>query len=109
MQVYCPSKAVGQYVTATEKYYLNNSAANLEEVTESQMKVYPNPFDNMIKIELSSTEKAQVIVSDIVGKVLINTTFENGNVDLDVNDLPKGQYVLMIKSNNEVRSWKLVK
>ena len=109
MQVYCPSKAVGQYVTASEKYYLNNSAANLEEVTESQMKVYPNPFDNMIKIELSSTEKAQVIVSDIVGKVLINTTFENGNVDLDVNDLPKGQYVLMIKSKKEVRSWKLVK
>ena len=43
------------------------------------------------------------------GKVVINTTFENGNVDLDVNDLPKGQYVLMIKSKNEVRSWKLVK
>lgn len=70
-----------------------------------ETKVYPNPFVSHIKIDFSEEIKGdiQVILFDMLGKILFFTskTSENKSITLDNLDfLPAGSYFLSLKTNN---------
>ena len=110
IQVYCPSKAIGQYVTATQAYYVDKSAA-IKEIAKNDYsyKVYPNPFNNVLNIELDVEGTTEVIITDVVGKIVLTANFNGQTADIDVNDLSKGQYVLTLKNEKGIRNVTLVK
>ncbi len=67
----------------------------------SNIKVYPNPAQNTLQLELPDVMTAYHIqVVDVLGVVLINTTRSgrNSRQQLDVSDLPTGTYVLQIET-----------
>ncbi|MBP6755462.1 MAG: T9SS type A sorting domain-containing protein [Bacteroidia bacterium] len=70
-----------------------------------ETKVYPNPFNSYIKIDFSEEIKSdiQVILFDMLGKILFKTskTPENKSITLDNLDfLPAGSYFLSLNTNN---------
>ena len=113
VQLYCPSKAIGQYVTASERYYVAESSGSLsiteEVLNEVNFNVFPNPFNDVISIELEEAGKTEVIITDIVGKVVLTETFNNEKAELDVNRLTKGQYILTLKNEQGIKTVTLVK
>lgn len=113
VQLYCPSKAIGQYVTASERYYVAESSGSLsiteEALNEVNFNVFPNPFNDVISIELEEAGKTEVIITDIVGKVVLTETFNNEKAELDVNRLTKGQYILTLKNDQGIKTVTLVK
>ncbi|MXN93297.1 T9SS type A sorting domain-containing protein [Flavobacterium sp. Sd200] len=85
---------------------------------KSGLIVYPNPVneDSAIDFELLNSTKASVELYDITGKrVLIvsdNQTFNSGKNTLPLHlpiHLEKGIYIVVLKTNSDSRSFKIVK
>ncbi len=66
----------------------------------SKAKVYPNPAGEVVNIEYSSIK--QVAVTDITGRVVLTRSF-NGEktIQLNIQNLSKGLYLLKIYSGNQ--------
>lgn len=74
------------------------SIANLETTTQ----VYPNPAKDILKIQtLSFNNKIQLI--HISGQVVFNKEFYSSNLEISVNQLPRGIYQLMINQEPIVK------
>lgn len=76
---------------------------------------YPNPFQSSITVaipNMGSYEKSVFItVSDLYGRVVYSTNklIENGNVQLDIEFLPKAVYLLSIELNKLHFTSKIIK
>ena len=104
-------------ITNTTINTLNNVLSSIEEnalLDNSDVVLYPNPAtDNLsIIINAKSSNKGQVNVLDITGKVLSsqNITLENGNnvINQNTNDLTSGIYFVQVKYNESFITKKLV-
>jgi Secretion system C-terminal sorting domain len=70
------------------------------------LKVYPNPFEDKITFELEAlenkaNEKVSLSLFSIDGKLVAQAFFQNTQVQLLRNNLPKGLYFYQIKMGNK--------
>jgi hypothetical protein len=73
---------------------INDQFANLIELDESKIAIYPNPCSDLIFVKNNS--KSDLIkILDLTGKLLINT---NSNL-LDVSQLNSGTYIISIENH----------
>jgi PKD repeat protein len=80
---------------------LGVSSANLK----NEMAVYPNPFTSKITI-LNPILSSEYELIDVDGKVIYN----GNSIDkTDFTYLPKGMYILNVKTNNAIKTFKLLK
>jgi len=85
----------------------HNRAAELvelnAEIPDLKVNVYPNPVINN-RINIAANQNMQSIkILTIVGSVVINEEYEAGitHVQLDLNQLNKGLYLLKIQFDEE--------
>jgi len=76
-----------------------------------QISIYPNPAENVLHIQLpTSVQKAELSISDINGKVVKKQSLNSSSViQLDIEKLEKGIYVLKVVSEGNQWQEKLVK
>lgn len=94
--------------------YSQTVAVNFKNNDET-IEVYPNPNDGkLININLKqfNNKKVSLIIHDITGKALFSETINNSNgqyfsIQLD-EKLAKGSYIIIISSENEKVSKKLI-
>jgi hypothetical protein len=90
---------------------LVTSSTNLGEVSDSKPLLYPNPFEDNLKVAFLSPTAFDYFLSDITGRILkqesvIATNFH----EIPTQDLDKGIYILNLKtSDGGVFSKKVVK
>lgn len=77
----------------------------------AKFNLYPNPATNMATITNNENMVVQqVTVYDIAGKEIKNQTFTNENqVQLNVENLASGTYMLHLQTNEALAVKKLVK
>lgn len=79
------------------------------------LKVYPNPVNEVLSVELPLYENNQMHVSivNIAGKIVYDKVLpaicDDGNLNLDINYLQNGLYILNIQSEKETYSQKFIK
>ncbi len=77
-----------------------------------KFSLYPNPASNVVYVQLNSTytEKLQVQITDITGKILFNNFYipNNGVVILPTQTLKNGTYLVKLFVNNESYLQKVV-
>lgn len=70
------------------------------------LNVYPNPADDQLTVDLILDEPSTLRVLDLNGKVVIEQSLNSDNQlissQLDVSNLPAGQYILIIISSNNL-------
>lgn len=77
---------------------------NVTDSQKNQIKIYPNPTSDFIKIE--NVKNLNIIrIFDLTGKLVK----ESISPEIDVKSLLKGQYILNIHSGNEIISQKFIK
>lgn len=83
---------------------------NGEEETEMKdVIVYPNPTTGMVNVMLPhGVENAQIIIADVTGKVVVNTTANQEKKELNLSSLSKGVYLIQVKNNELQYRSKLV-
>lgn len=69
---------------------------------ESNLKIYPNPFNSQITFELgNSYENITVLIHDITGKQLYQNSFSGNQLVINnLGNLPSGMYVATIITEN---------
>lgn len=95
----------------------NLSAAQSTKVLEiennNEVNVYPNPTDNIIKVEFEyqTNQEINVELYDLTGKLIFLKSYTTDNVVVDLNDFNSGNYLLKVKDDegNILSSEKVVK
>jgi hypothetical protein len=74
-----------------------NVFTGINDIKNSNIKIYPNPTNNIINIEgLTKNENNTIQIFDVQGKLVITKTInEKGTIDL--TELNKGVYVIKIE------------
>ena len=78
---------------------------NLQSIT-----LYPNPTSDIINIELPEVGNYAIHITDISGKIVLNSTLNNQNyITIDVSSLPENVYVVSIQNGGFEFKGKIVK
>lgn len=85
-----------------EEFACNQIFTSVKKNNLNQYKVYPNPTNNVIKIELDSFKSdVNISLTNNLGQLLLNQIFKSTNF-IEINiDLPKGFYFLKISSSTK--------
>lgn len=75
----------------------------------STITTYPNPTSNFVKVNLPNTINGVVSVFDVTGQLVAEKTIAGREVNVSLIDLPAGQYILNIVSENGVVAKKVIK
>jgi hypothetical protein len=87
-----------------------------KDIVEKNVIIYPNPFNSIISINLFNVtdEKVLINVYNINGQLMekssyhISDTFIN-MINLDLDYLPAGQYFVEVRTNNYIKTSKIIK
>lgn len=78
-----------------------------EEVTENDIKIYPNPTKGMVTVRTGGTRELTLDVLDVVGKVVLTERLDKQLIDL--TGLPSGLYIFKIHSDGSpVKTQKVI-
>lgn len=76
---------------------------NTEEISDEELVIYPNPFTDVINVNLST---GTYIIINLEGAIV-----KKGKItpQIDINQLASGSYFLKININNEIKITKIIK
>jgi hypothetical protein len=83
-----------------------------EKIGEFTVKIYPNPTDGIIKVEVQGYKpelKMHAFLYSLKGTQLQTKVFDSSEIMLDLTSYPLGAYMLRIRINGKVLDWKIVK
>lgn len=84
-------------------------SAGIEELKESKVQIYPNPFKENITILMKENSPTDVIITDLTGKVVFKDHIYSNNVNLNLSHLESGQYNLQLVNDLGVENQKIIK
>jgi hypothetical protein len=82
-------------------------ALSLEDNTLAKVKLYPNPATNDIRF--TNVQEAKIMITDITGKVVLQTEVVDENSIINVSNLNSGIYLVNIKNESMNETIKFVK
>jgi beta-glucanase (GH16 family) len=74
-----------------------------------QLEIYPNPFENILTIEVDQPASSIVEVFSLSGQLLYNKKLNDTTQQLDLSSLQKGVYLISVKSEYSVTTKKMIK
>jgi pimeloyl-ACP methyl ester carboxylesterase len=93
-------------------FILNSISVNgVSEITdEMNFLIYPNPASDLLTIKTSSIETlgSFYTINDQLGREVLNGKLTDNTNIIDINNLPKGFYLIQI-SNNKKQTFKFIK
>jgi hypothetical protein len=75
---------------------------------QNLVEVYPNPANNYIETNISSTEPYSINFYNIFGQNVLNVNVQNQE-KIDISSLAPGNYIGLIKSTNYSSSFRWMK
>ena len=78
----------------------------ITEIESADIKIYPNPVKDELRIESGELIIEKMEIFDITGKAIVN--LKSANV-INVSALPSGVYFVKIETNNSIVTKKFVK
>jgi len=90
--------------------WLGNPNVAVKAINEDQIKVYPNPASDRLYIKTGDISKINVVLYNVLGKEIKNTTYNGGNIEVDLNSLQQGMYIYRISDSgkNMIKAGKLL-
>ena len=71
-----------------------NGVSNTLENHYSELKIYPNPANNVLNVELKDVKLKWLRIVDITGREVLHKINLNGNVHLSIEQVKPGIYIL---------------
>ena len=110
LQPICPNENDGTYYTNGFGLDIPNAlgikvmepVTSANELTNVKILAYPNPAMNSVTIALKASGKIALTVTDISGKIVLNSTelLLNEKAEIDISTLESGVYLLKIRTND---------
>jgi hypothetical protein len=83
-----------------------------EKVSQTEIKIYPNPTTEKVTLEISGWENLQTGVFKLYslsGQLLQEQAVHSLTTTISLANLPKGAYILNVQINDRVDDWKVIK
>ncbi len=83
-----------------------------EMLSDIQIKIYPNPTDGLLKVEiqnLSESQIAEIRLYNLSGRLIIAQKAIEGTSEIDISDQPAGIYVMKIMAGEYQTEWRIIK
>lgn len=98
LNVFCPTKGLGDYFTVTEAIYFENGSVylDLDDKRLNQISIQPNPTTNFVSITSEKQEIISVIIYDLYGKELHKEVQNGKTYFISIGDKPTGIYFFKI-------------
>ena len=81
-----------------------------DQMKETLFALYPNPVIDEINVSFpKNSEKAELILYDVLGKKVMQKTVTPSNNRVDVSHLTSGLYIASLTSKNKKTSFKIIK
>jgi len=88
----------------------NNNSAALADDELVNFNIYPNPFNDKLTITIPNLKtEASLSIYAVNGQSLINTTLHQSTEIIDLKSLNSGVYFVKIKTDNAVKTIKIIK
>ncbi|MFC2137162.1 T9SS type A sorting domain-containing protein [Bacteroidota bacterium] len=81
---------------------------NIKQTSESLTRIYPNPTNDVINIQIENVNNTIIDIYDITGKKIYSILPVSEIEKIDVSGFSKGIYLIKIKQANEVFVRKIV-
>jgi hypothetical protein len=118
--VISPNSSTTYTLVGTDNNGCSNSTSYIQTVeecvgiygittTNSGVKIYPNPTSGAFVIELRNALQKSIQVTDVTGRVVMNTSTKGEFVNVDINGLSNGIYYVKIQSEKTNEVIKVVK
>lgn len=88
-------------------YYSEKDILSISEITEEQLKIYPNPVSNILTIQSEIIPIDRVVIYSILGKKIKEIGIDFNNIHTE--DLSKGLYLISIYTEKGTTVKKLIK
>ena len=72
----------------------------INDIKQAEIKVYPSPAEKYIYVDFDSRNGSDIIITNILGQVVKDISFEGTRTSIDVADLKSGIY--FVKSGDSV-------
>lgn len=74
------------------------------------VKIYPNPTNGILSVELPHSNTNQLIIESIEGKVIKDMPTDNASkIDIDMSFFPSGTYFLILKNEFNTVSYRIIR
>jgi hypothetical protein len=84
-------------------------ALSVQEESIDELKIFPNPFNDQLHIQLPSTSDSSLIILDVLGKVVLTQKLNLSHHIINTSLMTSGVYILRITSPSGSKAFKLVK
>jgi hypothetical protein len=83
---------------------------SVNELNDSGMKIYPNPTNGIIYIEMNSiSSNREIEIRDLYGRIFLQKNWgDNDRHKLDLTLLMKGMYFVRVSNDNKIYFQKIV-
>ncbi|WP_459212664.1 M14 family zinc carboxypeptidase [Aquimarina rhabdastrellae] len=99
----------GFYFDDLKVNILDNSVLSVNDEILSQIRVFPNPVKNTLKIASSYTSDYNFKIHNIFGQEVLSQNDLNGYQELNVNNLASGLYFISITLEDTTKTIKFIK
>jgi hypothetical protein len=115
-----PTATTVYTVTGTDANGCYNSATYTQSVSactginsltvnNAMFRVYPNPFTDVVSIQLNKNIQTEIEVYSVSGKLLLHSVYDQANIELDLSKLNSGIYFIKLKNSEGTTSQKIIK
>ncbi|MDR0412192.1 MAG: T9SS type A sorting domain-containing protein [Dysgonamonadaceae bacterium] len=96
-----------EYTETYEDWANVNATVGIREIAQPVASVYPNPATDYIRI--GNVEKADIMISDLSGRIVYRQAGVTGGEAIPVASLVKGMYLMTVREGNRTTSNKFIK
>ncbi|MDX2001898.1 MAG: T9SS type A sorting domain-containing protein [Chitinophagales bacterium] len=81
----------------------------IDNVNQSELKFYPNPFSNEIAVEAKGDELQSITLYNLLGSKVLEEKISGQSANINTTTLGKGLYLLLVETSRGSQSFKVVK
>jgi Leucine-rich repeat (LRR) protein len=98
----------GSGVTGMATITISNQNVGIDEVTLTEIKLYPNPVQNKLFIDFGQNKVIQIEVLNVSGQV-VQSIMNNNVKSIDVSSLNQGIFILKVQTENGISTNRFIK
>lgn len=95
-------------MTYSDSIYIYDYPASLNEISQENINIYPNPVNTNTHIQVEYSESVELIVRNIIGETIYVEQIQE-STDIDMTNWSTGTYLFEIKLGSDYAIRKVVK